>query len=343
MSKIMKKKSGIWRPEEGANNSRRQFLAYTGATLAVSGLVLAGCSDDDDGILPIGKPDAPTNLTADNSTTGQVVLNWEDNMADEDGYKIERSLTNSASDFTEIASVGEDVKTYTDVTVDDGVEYFYRVRTFEGSDFSDYSNIVSSVTGTTAVNFGTGDVGILNYAYALEQLEAAFYTAVVDGAYYGGASSAEKEIMQDLKYHEVIHREFFKAAIPAEAIIPALEVDFSAIDFSSRDSVLATAQAFEDLGVSAYNGAGQFFSNTDAGRLYLTLAGKIVSVEARHASAIRDLINPNSRDFAGDDIINMNGLEITRSPQDVLAIAGNYITTEVDASGLPTGGYQIMA
>ena len=29
------------------------------------------------------------------------------------------------------------------------------------------------------VNFGSGDVGVLNYAYALEQLEAAFYTQVL--------------------------------------------------------------------------------------------------------------------------------------------------------------------
>ena len=28
------------------------------------------------------------------------------------------------------------------------------------------------------VDLGTGDIGILNYAYALEQLEAAFYTQV---------------------------------------------------------------------------------------------------------------------------------------------------------------------
>ena len=29
------------------------------------------------------------------------------------------------------------------------------------------------------VDLGTGDIGILNYAYALEQLEAAFYTMVL--------------------------------------------------------------------------------------------------------------------------------------------------------------------
>jgi len=37
--------------------------------------------------------------------------------------------------------------------------------------------------------------------------------------------------------------------------IPSLEVDFSAIDFTSRKSVLGTADVFENLGVGAYNGA----------------------------------------------------------------------------------------
>jgi hypothetical protein len=31
---------------------------------------------------------------------------------------------------------------------------------------------------TSTVDIGTGDIGILNYAYALEQLEAAFYLQV---------------------------------------------------------------------------------------------------------------------------------------------------------------------
>ena len=40
--------------------------------------------------------------------------------------------------------------------------------------------------GTADVNLGTGDTGVLNYAYALEQLEAAFYTQVV-ASFYAGA------------------------------------------------------------------------------------------------------------------------------------------------------------
>ena len=34
-------------------------------------------------------------------------------------------------------------------------------------------------TTNNGVDLGSGDVGILNYAYALEQLEAAFYIQVI--------------------------------------------------------------------------------------------------------------------------------------------------------------------
>ena len=37
--------------------------------------------------------------------------------------------------------------------------------------------------GADGLSFGTGDVAILNYAYALEQLEAAFYTQLIATPY----------------------------------------------------------------------------------------------------------------------------------------------------------------
>jgi hypothetical protein len=181
-----------------------------------------------------------------------------------------------------------------------------------------------------AVNLGSGDLGILNYAYALEQLEAAFYAEVIKGSYFANASAEEKTIMGDLEKHERAHREFFKAALGSNAIA-GLEVDFSSIDFSNRTSVLGAAKTFEDLGVAAYNGAGQFLESADL----LLIAGKIVSVEARHAAAIRDLINPGSADFAGDDIIDANGLERTLTFTEVLTAAKTYVKTEIDFSQLP--------
>ena len=186
----------------------------------------------------------------------------------------------------------------------------------------------------SGVNLGSGDVGILNYAYALEQLEAAFYTQVVaDASFSTNFTAGERALLTDIRDHEIAHREFFKAAITGAApsqIIPALEVNFSSINFGNKASVLGTAQAFEDLGVSAYDGAGYLLQNTT----YLLLAGKIVSVEARHAAYIRELVAVNS--FLGDQV-DANSVNIARTPNEVLAIAAPFIKTKINASNLPTG------
>ena len=181
------------------------------------------------------------------------------------------------------------------------------------------------------IALGSGDAGILNYAYALEQLEAAFYTQAVMTP-YGGISGAELQVLTDIRDHEIVHREFLKAALGSGAIA-TLTFDFATVNFGSRASVLGTAKVFEDLGVSAYNGAGQLIS--DPG--YLLLAGKIVSVEARHASVIRDLLNPGSADFAGDDVVVVaTGLDGAALPAVVLAAAGGFVNESIDASQLPT-------
>ncbi|HSN61998.1 MAG TPA: ferritin-like domain-containing protein [Ferruginibacter sp.] len=179
------------------------------------------------------------------------------------------------------------------------------------------------------VNLGSGDVGILNYAYALEQLEAAFYSKVIMSL-YSGITATEQAMLTDIRDHEVAHRNFFKAAITAAGATPLqdLVVDFSSIDFGSRTSVLNTAKAFEDLGVSAYNGAGKLLTNP----AYLVIAGKIVSVEARHAALIADLISNGT--FS--DTTDANGLDMAKTPAQVLAIADTYVVTKIDASNLPT-------
>lgn len=182
--------------------------------------------------------------------------------------------------------------------------------------------------GPKKVDLGSGDTGILNYAYALEQLEAAFYIqATIKG--YSGMTAMESKYLNDIRDHEIAHREFFKKALGNKAI-PDLEVDFSSIDFESRDSVLGTAKAFEDLGVSAYNGAGSLIVSGD----YLLLAGKIVSVEARHAAYIRNLIQRGT--FADSTVVDSNGLDTSRKPMEVLPIAQKYFKTKIDGSHLPS-------
>ena len=182
------------------------------------------------------------------------------------------------------------------------------------------------------IDLGTGDIGILNYAYALEQLEAAFYVKVLMAPYSGGSAS-EMALMADIRDHEIAHREFFKNVLGSNKI-QDLTPDFSAINFSDRTSVLGAAKSFEDLGVSAYNGAGALISETATGRVYLGIAGKIDSVEARHAAWIRDIISNGS--FADSSVVDSNGLDKSRTPVEVVAMANTFLTTKVSASNLPT-------
>lgn len=173
---------------------------------------------------------------------------------------------------------------------------------------------------------GSGDFGILNYAYALEQLEAAFYTQVIKTP-YANMSAYEKASLTDIRDHEVAHREFFKAALGAKAI-KGLTPNFSAINFNSRDAVLAAAMTFEDLGVTAYDGVGYLIQNPD----YLVTAGKIVSVEARHAAFIRSLIKPGTDYFAtAPQLDAATSINISNVPSAVLEAANTYLVTKVTA------------
>lgn len=182
--------------------------------------------------------------------------------------------------------------------------------------------------GSGFLNVGSGDFGVLNYAFGLEQLEAAFCTQVAAGAYFAGASAAERAIFPDLKDHKVIHRNFFRKKLGKNAI-KDLTLDFSGIGFSVRAatagsaklSVLDAAGAFEVLGITAYNGANHSVASVD----YLTLAGKIASVEVRHATAIRKLLATNT--LVASDVVDTatTGLEKSKRPRDVLATANTFL------------------
>lgn len=248
MKKVEVKEVGV-----GTMASRRSFLKISGLTLAGTGLLLAGCSSDDDG----GTPDSE------------------------------------------------------------------RLPGVRNGKF----------------DLGGGDLGILTYAYALEQLEADFYTRVVNGNQFGAIFNAEEQaILTDLYRHEVIHREFFKAALTGALeddtrVLPSLQFEYASVNFNDRNSVLGTAKALEDTGVSAYNGAGRYIENAQ----YLLLAGKIVSVEARHAAAIRDLINPGTASFAGNDVVDSNGLDKAEKPSVIIpqVAALDIIQTPFTANYLP--------
>lgn len=141
-------------------------------------------------------------------------------------------------------------------------------------------------------------VDVLNFALKLEYLESEFYTRGVaaSGLIPAGAATAAMTTIRD---HENEHVAFLKTAIQSlgGAAIARPNFDFSAgggsgtgplgnNTFTNYDVFLAVAQTFEDTGVRAYKGqAPNLMSNNDV----LTAALQIHSVEARHASHIRQM------------------------------------------------------
>ncbi|WP_316812040.1 ferritin-like domain-containing protein [Pedobacter heparinus] len=176
------------------------------------------------------------------------------------------------------------------------------------------------------------DNGLFNYIYALEQLEAAFYIKVAE-KFPAAFTPAQQLLFNEIKLHEITHREFFKRFLNTIGIAN-LEVDFSSIDFNDATAVLTAAKTFEDLGVAAYNDA-----LTRARAEYsLTILSQLVSIEARHAAFVGSQLNAagfanlNELSALGADV--SNGLDVSLAPAQVLVQATKYIKTKLNVINL---------
>jgi len=89
-------------------------------------------------------PAAPSGLTATAVSGVRIDLAWNDNSANETGFRIERS-TNGTS-FAQIAAVGADTKTYSSTGLAKNKTYYYRVRATNPGGDSAYSNTASAKT-----------------------------------------------------------------------------------------------------------------------------------------------------------------------------------------------------
>ena len=91
-------------------------------------------------------PAAPTNLVATAISKTQINLAWTDNAANEDGFKIERCSGANCANFSQIATVGGNIKNFSNTGLKRNTTYRYRVRAFNASGNSAYSNIASAKT-----------------------------------------------------------------------------------------------------------------------------------------------------------------------------------------------------
>lgn len=166
--------------------------------------------------------------------------------------------------------------------------------------------------GIKTLRFNADDVGILNFALLLEELEAAFYVQVLKSGKITNAM--ERDYIKALADHEAKHVKFLRSVLGENSTFNTKDISFNraglAAVLTDRDTILNTAVALEDTGVHAYNGAGPSIKDPT----YLLAAGSIVSVEGRHAAGIRALLKRPATEPDSDRAVNNKDLVDSLNP-----------------------------
>jgi hypothetical protein len=105
-------------------------------------------------------PVAPSGLTASTISASQINLNWSDKSYSENGFYLERKQGINGV-WTQLpVTLTPDTISYSDTGLNSGTVYFYRVRAYNGSGNSAYSNEASAATpGNLIVRKNTDDGG----------------------------------------------------------------------------------------------------------------------------------------------------------------------------------------
>lgn len=197
----------------------------------------------------------------------------------------------------------------------------------------------------------TAVTDVLNFALTLEYLEAEFYNNIVGSAGYLTAPAAAQTALAKIKDDENKHVAFLKTALGAAAVAKPT-FDFTggkgsgtgpfAGYLNSYAVQLAMAQTFEDTGVRAYKGQAPALQGN---RPILTAALEIHSVEARHASHVRQMRRAlNAAIPAGQVVkpwitLNQSGIEFPPANAAIqLSYNGEELTTQAGANIIGIGG-----
>jgi titin len=93
-------------------------------------------------------PLSPSSLTATAVSTNQINLSWTPDISGESGFEIERApdAGGSPGTWSQIATVGAGLNTFSDTGLEPGTTYWYRVRARNSAGHSAFSNVTSAAT-----------------------------------------------------------------------------------------------------------------------------------------------------------------------------------------------------
>ncbi|MDD5225316.1 MAG: fibronectin type III domain-containing protein [bacterium] len=92
----------------------------------------------------------PSNLQASPVGSFSIDLSWADNSIIESGFKIDRKAQGGS--YAQISTLGSNVTSKQDTGLNCETTYYYRIRAYQGSNNSSYSNEISATTGLCPPN-----------------------------------------------------------------------------------------------------------------------------------------------------------------------------------------------
>jgi Zn-dependent metalloprotease len=100
----------------------------------------------------LAPPAAPSSLAATVVSPSRIDLAWTDNSGYEQGFRVERST--DGVNFVLLASPAANATSYSNTSLTAGTTYYYRVRAYDGSNNSAYSDVASATTQSLAAPTG---------------------------------------------------------------------------------------------------------------------------------------------------------------------------------------------
>jgi hypothetical protein len=187
---------------------------------------------------------------------------------------------------------------------------------------------------------GSGDIKVLNYALALEALEAELYRQAFARLTTGGTdnlgqpivglgltdSNAVVPYIRSFGVIENQHRDFLTAALGAEALTSKAPFSTVKFDFKIQSldlrGVVDLVLLAEQTGVQAYIGAIPFFKT----KTFLQTAAAIQGTEARHTAALTAISNRlfNEQEPTAPQADDNSGIDKPLTPDAVLGAVSKF-------------------